>query len=73
MVRMQYHVSSDQLGLFIQDLWYIMLTLTGMTAHVLVAVNLLWHFECYYRVADSLFDSAVVEVRYRPSVLCHTP
>jgi len=33
MVRIQYRVWSDQLGLFIQNLWYIMLTLAGMTAH----------------------------------------
>ena len=44
-----------------------------MTAYVLFAVNLLWHFECYSRVAGSLSDSEVVEVRYRASVLCNTP
>ena len=48
-----------------------MLTLVGMTADMLVAVNLFWHFECYFRFGDSLFDSAVVEVGDRPSVHCH--
>jgi len=46
-----------------QNLWNIILTSAGMTAYVLVAVNLLWHFECYCRVAGSLSDREVVEVR----------
>lgn len=65
-------VWSDQLVLFIQNLRYIMLTLAGLTARLLVAVNLLWHFECYYRVAGSLSDSTVVELRNWSTVLCHT-
>jgi hypothetical protein len=44
-----------------QNLWCLMLTF----AYVLVALNFLWSFECYCRVASSLFDSTIVGIRDR--------
>lgn len=51
------------LSLLIQNLWYLMLTLARMITGVLVAVNFLWHFQCYCTVSSSVFDVTIVEAR----------